>query len=100
MTGVFESLVRARRENAPWAKINLVAFMVEMSMNGPGNEVTLTVRHRPEVLSRRWWTITWVGEDKQRHEESAQELDLCMWRAVERELQIEEEVKKKENGGP
>lgn len=94
MTGVFESLVRARRENAPWAKINPVAFMVEMSMNGPGSEVTLTVRNRPEVLSRRWWTISWVGEDKQRHEESAQELDLCMWRAVEREIQAQEATKK------
>jgi len=99
MTSLFESLVRARRENAPWARISLVAFMTEMIMNEAVegvSEVTLSVQYRHEVASRRWWTISWVGEDGKRHEESAQELDLCMWRAVEREIQVREEIERKE----
>lgn len=98
MSNLFDTMVSIRRKTTPWARVNPFIFMTEMATNvGEGNsEAILTVQPRPSVASRRWWTISWVGQDGKRHEESAQELALCLWRAAEREIQIEEEIDRKE----
>ena len=93
MTSMFDSAVYARRNHTTWARVNHLAFMKDMSFNGEGahyeHAAKLSIQYRPDVASRFWWTIEWTGADGERHEQSAQELDLCLWRAAEAESRIE-----------
>lgn len=93
MSSLFDSAVYVRRNHTPWATISVFRFLKDMCFNDDQNRnMSLSVHHRPDVASRFWWTINWTGADGERHEQSAQELDLCLWRAVEAELQIEERL--------
>lgn len=118
MTSLFESMVRARKEHTPWARVNLISFMQEMAYNRPALEgelsshellqfqdVILKVHHRHDVSSGFWWTINWTDAEGQRREESSQYFDLVCWRAVEAEMQARDRVeriskKKKAEGEP
>lgn len=88
------TLVRERRNATPWASMNLHAFMHDMALNGQAL-VSLTCVYRPDVASRFWWTVEWTDEQGEKHEASAQELDLCLWRAAEKELQARQRIEKK-----
>lgn len=93
MTSLFDTAVRNRKHHTPWTEIDAFRFMRDMAMNGAGtaaeNAVKISVQYRRDVASRFWWTIEWTGADGERHEQTAQDLDLLLWRAAEAELQIE-----------
>jgi len=63
--------------------MNLLAFMHEMAYCG---KVTFSCIYRTNVSSRLWYTIEWIDEAGEQHSISAQEADLCLWRAAETEL--------------
>ena len=116
MGSLFDSKVYSTRRAYPWAEINLELFAKEAALSGSEadrklpeaadamlhkwnyhsgeNDFRLTVQYRPDVASRFWFTVEWTGEDGGRHEVSAQELSLCMWRAAVAELEIRERVKR------
>lgn len=100
MSTLFDSKVYDRRRQTPWARMNVVAFMRDMMTNRePDSQVTsalgviLTCRYRHDVASRTWWTIEWTTVDGGRCRAEAQELDLCLWRAAETELDAEEKYR-------
>lgn len=107
MSSLFDTAVRNRKQHTPWTEIDAFRFMRDMSMNGIGtdaeNAVKISVQYRRDVASRFWWTIEWTGTDGERHEQTAQDLDLLLWRAAEAELQIEAKIKaqkeKTDDGG-
>jgi hypothetical protein len=116
MGSLFDSTVYATRRAYPWAEIDLEQFAKEAALSGSDadsklaaaadsclrgrayhsgeNDFRLSVQYRPEVASRFWFTVEWTGEDGERHEVSAQEFNLCMWRAAIAELEIRERVKR------
>lgn len=103
MTSEFDTRVRARRLHTPWSRMSLVHFLKDGAWNGidkkegGGNEeASVSVRYRPDVTSRMWWTIRWMGEDGQLREANAQELDLALWRAAEMEEAARAERKRQE----
>ena len=105
MTTLFDSDVRIRRNHTPWATMRVQAFMKEMAYNifqgdkrdAIENRVILECHYRHQVASSFWWTITWTGEDGQRHSAEAQELDLCLWRAAEIEMRIRRKIEQKKS---
>jgi hypothetical protein len=106
MTSMFDSDVRDRRDHTEWAVMSLSAFMRDMAITGNSQTeergtypVTLTCHYRHSVASRYWWTITWTDEHGVKHEASAQELDLCLWRAAEMELRARKRQEQPEDGG-
>ncbi len=87
MSSAFDTDVSQRRNHTPWSIMSLTAFMRDMAVSTIDFEkVTLTCHYRHSVASRYWWTIQWTDEQGEKHEASAQELDLCLWRAAEMEL--------------
>lgn len=93
MSSMFDTAVYNRRKQTPWARINVIQFLKDMCFNDEEHRtMSLSVHYRPDVASRFWWVINWTGADGERHEQSAQELDLCLWRAAEAELRIEERL--------
>ena len=106
MTSMFDSNVRDRRDHTEWAVMSLTAFMKDMALTGGSQmagqvtyPVTLTCHYRHSVASRFWWTIQWTDEQGEKHEASAQELDLCLWRAAEMEIRARKRQEKPENEG-
>ena len=106
MTSMFDSNVRDRRDHTPWAIMSLSAFIRDMALMGGSQAeervncpVTLTCHYRHSVASRFWWTIQWTDEHGEKHEASAQELDLCLWRAAEMELRVRKRQEKPESEG-
>ena len=108
MSSLFESKVRDRRNHTEWAMMGLSAFMRDMAVSGgsqaiSGQErppeghvsypVKLTCQYRHSVASRFWWSIEWTDEQGIERRAEAQELDLCLWRAAEIELQVREKGK-------
>lgn len=107
MTSLFDTLVRRRREHTPWARMSVSAFLQAAAWNGASSKrdeaskpATLTVVYRGDVASRLWYTLEWAGEDGERHQASAQELDLVLWRAAEMELAARERVNQPKEVGP
>jgi hypothetical protein len=118
MGSLFESKVYATRRAYPWAEIDLEQFAKDAALSGSTadlklpeaanacyrgreyhsgkNDFRFTVLYRPDVASRFWYTVEWTGEDGERHEVSAQEFGLCMWRAAIAELEIRERVKREQ----
>ena len=109
MSSLFDSNVRDRRNHTEWAVMSLTAFMKDMAISGgslaisgqerrPGEHVNcpvrLTCQYRHSVASRYWWTIEWADELGIEHRAEAQELDLCLWRAAEMELQVRKKEEK------
>lgn len=91
MSSMFDTAVYNRRKQTPWARINVIQFLKDMCFNDEQHRsMSLSVHYRPDVASRFWWVINWTGADGKRYEQSAQELDLCLWRAAEAELRIED----------
>ena len=91
MSSMFDSQVRDRRDHTPWARVDVQRFMIHAGWNGTDNPLeqgaVLSVHYRPSVASRMWWRLEWTGEDGQRHNVEAQELELLLWRAAEAEMQ-------------
>lgn len=98
MSSLYDTDVRNRREHTPWANVNAFRFMREMALNVDDTKpryeqaAVLSVHSRPDVASRFWWTMEWTGTDGERHSVSAQDLDLCLWRAAESETRIMERL--------
>lgn len=106
MSTMFESAVRDRRAHTPWARMSAAGFMADMIWHEvePTNSkaaeafetrdgskylaVVLSVRYRPDVVTRRWWILEWTGADGEQHFADGQELDLVLWRAAELELAV------------
>jgi hypothetical protein len=102
MTSLFDSNVRDRRNHTEWAFMSLTAFMKDMALSGGSQTdertncpVILTCQYRHSVASSFWWTIEWTDEQGIQHRAESQELDLCLWRAAEIELQARQ---RQENG--
>jgi hypothetical protein len=107
MSSLFDTLVHRRRNATPWAKMGAAHFLTDAAYAGAplktgeqAQAASVSVVFRPDVASRMWWTVSWVGEDRERREASAQELDLALWRAAEMELAARERAKEKEKEGP
>lgn len=101
MSSMFDSMVYQRRNHTPWARISMHAFIDEMMWNAPtpglnGEEkphrVTISCDYRPEVSSRKWWSMKWICCDGSEREASSQYFDLMMWRAAQIELQAREQM--------
>lgn len=93
MSSLFETFVRRRREQTPWARMGIQPFLTEAAWSGasskpdePSKPASISVVYRGDVASRMWWTVAWTGEDGEHREACAQELDLALWRAAEMEL--------------
>ncbi|MCK9593202.1 MAG: hypothetical protein M0Q91_14455 [Methanoregula sp.] len=84
--------------------MNIAAFMADAmyrsNKDGITQHVALYLSYRPEVSTRKWWTIEWYGEDQERHDASAQDLDLCLFRAAEIDLRVSEKIKIKSQDQP
>lgn len=105
MSSLFDTLVSRRRDATPWAKMSLVAFLKDAAWcgaprkeGGQASPASVSVAYRGDVASRMWWTIAWAGEDGERREASAQELDLALWRAAEMEMAARHRAKALEPG--
>jgi len=72
-----------------YASYSVLRFMRAMMERG---EVTLTMRSRPEVATRRWYVLTWQGQDKQAHTVVASDDQLLMRRATAVEDRIEKQL--------
>lgn len=106
MTSMFDTDVRDRRDHTEWAVMSLTAFMKDMAICGNSQTeeqetcpVTLTCHYRHSVASRFWWIVQWTDEQGLQHEASAQELDLCLWRAAEMESRARKKQEQPESEG-
>ena len=97
MSSIFDSKVYARRQRNQFLSPSILAFMDTMSLNTQTKEhgqkldeendypeITLTLSHRPNVSSRKWWLLKWVDQDGDIHCVEGQDLNLLGWRAVQR----------------
>jgi hypothetical protein len=66
----------------PWVNISLNAMIRDVLDNGA---VTLTVRPRPDVQTRRWWVLEWNSADATPQRVEASDLQLLLRRAAETE---------------
>jgi hypothetical protein len=64
----------------PWVNISLLAMIRDTVDQGA---VTLTVRRRDDVRTRRWYTLHWTGADEKPHGAEASDLQLLLRRAAE-----------------
>lgn len=115
MSSNFDSDVNKKRNQNPWASINVFAFGREMASNGRDadsqiaentglnpkkyhsgkNDFVLVIQDRPDVRSGYWFIVKWTGADGCRHYAEAQDLGLCMWRAAQRELEVTKKMEEK-----
>lgn len=80
---------RLRDTMPPWATIPALAFMRDVVKEAGDQEpqgATLTMRRRPEVMTRWWYELSWCGADGKRHSVSASDMMLLMERAAEAEI--------------
>jgi hypothetical protein len=87
MSSIFDTAVYQMRKGAPFTSPQMGRFIREKALYAEG-PVVLTATPRPSVASRVWYTLEWY-EDRDRMEVSAQELDLCFWRAIQLHKQKE-----------
>lgn len=88
MSSMFDSAVYALRKAAPFAVPSVIQFMTGKAYHlVPGETVRFEVADRPEVATGLWWTVTWSMDGKT-YSQSAQEWDLCLWRAIQRSKEI------------
>jgi hypothetical protein len=112
MGSMFNSEVYRRRNHTPWAEIKVIDFACEMAVQGSEadaalaqaqglvarkyhsgtNDFLLIVQYRPDTSSRFWFVAKWTGADGKRHQAEGQTIELCMWRAAQRELDVQKEV--------
>lgn len=64
----------------PWVNVSLLAMIRDVVEQG---SITLTVRLRPDVQTRRWYTLHWTGADERAHGVEASDLQLLLRRAAE-----------------
>lgn len=64
---------------------------MEKGVNFDDHEFFLSVKYRPEVVSRRWYVIGWTDSGGKRRMVSGQTLEIAMRRMAEDELQAEEQ---------
>lgn len=81
MRSAHDSAVYALRNRIPFVGPRLTEFMRAMASNGTA---TLTCDYRHQVSTRHWWHLSWTDNDGKEYGVSSQELDLCLWRAIQR----------------
>jgi hypothetical protein len=106
ISSMFDSEVYQARKDNPFADISLLRFICHAVDNctDENNVATLTCQYRHSVASRRWWTLSWLemkaDGTAEAKEVSAQEYQLCLWRAqqvhkiCERRRELEQHVSK------
>lgn len=87
MSSIFDNAVYLMRKHAPFAAPQAMAFLKEKARESD-YAVVLMVNYRPDVASRLWWELEWQQHGR-RYQASAQEWDLCFWRAIQLHKQIE-----------
>lgn len=98
MSSIFDSNVASRRKHTPWTSVSFLSFVKEMCFNELKDEdehereVVFKATYRHDVASRFWYELEWTGADGERHSVSAQEFDLLMWRAAQREIDVERKL--------
>lgn len=98
MTSMFDSSVYQRRKYTPWARMSLMAFANEMLFNGcnltEDQDVSfnLKITPRKDVDTGKWFEVSWISCDGQRRCACSKELDLCLYRAAEIELNARKKV--------
>lgn len=96
MSSMFDSAVYSLRKAAPFTTPDIINFLANKAYAADG-AVILEVHYRKSVSSRLWWSITW-HEDRQAYGVSAQEWDLCVWRAIQ--LHKDNERRREIENGP
>lgn len=77
-----EKLIGAAMDNVPFDCADFYEHRFELSCV-----------ERPDVATRRWYTLSWTGADGKRHHVSASKFGLLLWRAAAIELQTRESDK-------
>ncbi len=101
MSSLFDSEVRIRQQNTPWAVMNFLRFGMDVALNGSfedqdkNHEVVIRIRYRHDVASRYWYEIEWTGADGERYSASSQDFDLMLWRAAEIEMRARRRAEQK-----
>lgn len=95
MSSLFDSLVRQRRQQTPWARVDAERLIRDLALTWEDatSDVTLTARYRRSVASDMWYTLSWIDEEGQTHKVEASDWDLLLWRAAEARAQ---EVERRE----
>lgn len=105
---MFDSRVYELRNQIEFARPGLVQFMKTMALNEPSEQTKEQASHgafeffggvrlecgsRPDVSSRYWWTIEWIGVDGETYRVMAQDLDLALWRAIQKHRDTERRMR-------
>jgi hypothetical protein len=88
MSTIFESAVYNLRKQAPFARPCPMDLMTEKAFESDRGIVIFSVQHRPSVASRLWWSIRW-RENGSAIQASAQDWELCLWRAIQKHKECE-----------
>ena len=81
MSTMFDTSVYKLRNGAPFVAPQVLTFIKNKACNG--GAVRLSCRYRHSVASRLWWELAWE-EDGETWSVSAQDWELCFWRAIQR----------------
>ena len=87
MSTIFDSAVYALRKSVPFARPYPMDLMTEKAFEADNGIVIFSVAHRPSVASRLWWSMRW-RENGARICVSAQDWELCLWRAIQKHKQL------------
>lgn len=66
----------------PWLAISFMQMVRDVVDQGT---LTLTIKRRDDVRTRRWYTLDWTGADGKPNRVEASEYDLLLRRAAEAE---------------
>lgn len=91
MSSFFDSAVHSLRKHAPFANPSILHFMKEAVLNN-GGDARLTIDYRPAVATRIWWQLEWTDQKGEHREVSAQELNLCAWRAIQTHKNVARQI--------
>jgi hypothetical protein len=90
-----------RKGLTPWGSLSATRFMKETVGHAAITEsakaaphTMLSVVPRPDVATGQWWSLSWVGEDGDRHDVAASSLALLMERAAAVELGVRDEAER------
>lgn len=106
----FDTQVQNLRNKIPFVSPSLLSFIDTVIYNERGDfnkggildehfkrDVVFMCHYRPDVASRRWYTLSWVESDDSRLEVSAQKYDLLLWRAIQAHINVQEQENPKKH---
>lgn len=64
----------------PWVSVSLLEMIRDVLDEG---SVTLVVKRRPDVQTRRWYELTWTAADHEQRTAIGSDLQLVLRRAAE-----------------